>query len=79
MGKKKNERKYDGKRTGTKRLRWRARKGRKRVLTGKVRKQNGNKPGEKMKKMLHGSMERKKNVRTERKGIKEECKIGQEK
>jgi hypothetical protein len=29
--------------------------------------------------MLHGSMERKKNVRTERKGIKEEGKMGQEK
>jgi hypothetical protein len=30
-----------------------------------------------MKKKLHGSMKRKKNVRTERKGIKEEGKLGQ--
>jgi hypothetical protein len=38
MGQQKKGRKCDGKRTGTERLRWRARKGRKRVLTGKVRK-----------------------------------------
>jgi hypothetical protein len=38
MGQQKKGRKCDGKRTRTKRLRWRARKGRKRVLTGKVRK-----------------------------------------
>jgi hypothetical protein len=38
MGQQKKGRKCDGKRTGTKRLRLRARKGRKRVLTGKVRK-----------------------------------------
>ncbi len=57
MGQQKKGRKCDGKRT---RFRLWARKGRKRVLTGKVRKKNGNKPGKKMKKMLHGSMERKK-------------------